>query len=67
MDESISNEEKTLNFTEKQEAVKNLIQRLDSFEKKGFPDAHTNNQDKLWEILRELDKKLEQRGVEPSK
>jgi hypothetical protein len=66
MDESTSNEETTLSFTEKQKAVQNLINRLDRFEKKGFPDAHTNNQDKLWNLLIELDEELEQRGIRPS-
>jgi len=66
MDESTSNEETTLSFTEKQKAVQNLINRLDRFEKKGFQDAHTNNQDKLWNLLIELDEELEQRGIRPS-
>jgi hypothetical protein len=66
MDESTSNEEKTLSCTEKRKAVQDLISRLDSFEKTGFPDAHTNNQDKLWDLLIELDEELEQRGIRPS-
>jgi hypothetical protein len=66
MDESTSNEEKTLSFAEKQKAVQNLINRLDRFEKTGFPDAHTNNQDKLWDLLIELDEELEQRSIRPS-
>ena len=55
-----------LSFAEKQKAVQNLINRLDRFEKTGFPDAHTNNQDKLWDLLIELDEELEQRSIRPS-
>lgn len=65
MDESTNNEEKTLTFTEKQKAVQNIINRLDRFEQDGFRDAHTNNQDKLWDLLIKLDNELEQRGISP--
>ena len=65
MAESTSNEENTLTIIEKRAAIQRLIKGLDKFEKLGFPDVHSDQQDSLWEQLIELDKKLEKRGLLP--
>ena len=65
MADSTSNEENTLTIIEKRAAIQRLIKRLDKFEKDGFPDVHSDQQDSLWEQLIELDKKLEKRGLLP--
>jgi hypothetical protein len=63
MGESTSNQDNTLSIAEKQKAIRSLINRLDQYEKEGFPGAHTSNQDKLWELLIEVEEELEKRGI----
>jgi len=59
MDESTSNQDNTLSIAEKRKAIRSLIDRLDQYEKEDFPGAHTSNQDKLWELLIEVEGELE--------
>ena len=65
MVESTSNEENTLTDIEKRAAIQRRIKDFDKFEQLGFPDVHSDQQDSLWEQLKELDKKLEKRGLLP--
>ena len=65
MVESTSNEENTLTISEKRAAIHRLVKRLDEFEQLGFPDVHSDQQDSLWEQLKELENKLEQLGLLP--
>jgi hypothetical protein len=72
MAESTSNEENTLTISEKRAAIHRLraaihrlVKRLDKFEQLGFPDVHSDQQDSLWEQLKELENKLEQLGLLP--